>query len=330
MLADQCQDFGHCLVVMFLLCVFDLVYSGDGVLAFQEPSAVLLDRFGSWSQQIESHSDLSMRLIAWLKILQTLTSRGGGMGLFSETLFSLFPAYGGPLPSLKAPQGHQPDLSTHLYQVFCAPVFDFYFRVQVLSGEIAQLTHYHRSRTTGADQAEVVELVTHIKSRLHNLWESRPATQRQTSEELREQLAPKLADSFISLVGICNAAYHTEFVEMDRVLGDPVSKWTDSRASIDEIRRIVDNECALADAAEPKGLNPGYLRPLFLVAIECMDREQNRWAVDRIAQIRDPIYRAKFFSEFARELSAAQMRKERRVTSKYFSIWHFGVPPPYM
>lgn len=252
------------------------------------------------------------------------------MGLLSEAVSSLLPCYDEPLPSLKPLPGHQPDLSAHLYEVLCAPVFDFYFRLQMLSGEIAQLTHYHRSRTTGVDQAEVVELAAHIKSRLHALWESRSATQRQTSQDLREQLAPKLASTFISLVGICNAAYHTEFVELDRVLGDPVSSLAESRDSMEAIRKIVDDEAADFGAMDLEGLNPGYLRPLFLVAIECMDKRQNRWAAERIAQIRNPIYRSKFFSEFARELSDAQLRKERRVTSKYFCIWYFGVPPPYM
>jgi hypothetical protein len=110
------------------------------------------------------------------------------------------------------------------------------------------------------------------------------------------------------------------------VLGDPVSQFTDSRESLRDIRDIVDEECESAGL----GLSPGYLRPLFLYAIECMDKEQNRWAVDRIAQIQVPIYRSKFFAAFAQELADAQMRKERRVTSMYFCLWYFRIPPPYI
>lgn len=62
-------------------------------------------------------------------------------------------------------------------------------------------------------------------------------------------------------------------------------------------------------------LNPGYLGPLFLYAIECMDREENERAVGKISQIRNQIYRSQFFGTFGKALSGAQLRKERRVTS---------------
>lgn len=74
------------------------------------------------------------------------------------------------------------------------------------------------------------------------LRESRSATQRQRPEDLRSQLAPSIADAVIDLIRICDAAYYTEFVEIDRVLGDPVSKWTDSIEAMQEIRDIVDRD----------------------------------------------------------------------------------------
>ncbi|EGP87470.1 uncharacterized protein MYCGRDRAFT_86229 [Zymoseptoria tritici IPO323] len=61
-----------------------------------------------------------------------------------------------------------------------------------------------------------------------------------------------------------------------------------------------------------------------------MDKEQNRWAVHKITQIESPVYRSKFFAAFAQELADAQIRKERRVTSMYFCLWYFRMPPPYM
>lgn len=252
------------------------------------------------------------------------------MGLISEETFNLFPTYDCALPIIKAPATYQSDVSTHLYQVLSAPLFDFYFRLQMLSGEIACLTHYHRSRTTGSDQEEVVAQITKIKDKLRGLWESRCATQCQTPNDLRSQLAPKIANHIISLIGLCAAAYHAEIVEIDRVLGDPVSKWTDSRLSIQSIRDIVDGDWCSFLQDDTKKLNPGYMRPLFMCAIECMNSEQNQWAVDRIAQIQNPIYRSSFFSAFGKALSDAQAAKERRVTSKYFCISFFGVAPPYM
>ncbi|KAK0387057.1 hypothetical protein NLU13_5370 [Sarocladium strictum] len=326
LLSDHTRDLGHCLMVVFLICLFDLVHRGETAPFFKAPSKLFLDRLAAWAEHPKTHSELSRRLVTWLRILQVVTMRGGGTGLLAESVVAVLPWYEGPLQGLAPPDDQQPDISTHFYEVISAPVFDFYYRLQLLSGEMARLTHYHRSRTTGADQQEVVKLVSHIKSRLLALWGTRPAVQRQTPQELREQLAPKLAKQIIGLVNICHAAYHAEFVEIDRLLGDPVSKFTDSREALREIRDIVDEECD----SEGTELNPGYLRALFLYAIECMDREQNRWAVQRISQIQTPIYRSKFFAAFGKELADAQIRKERRVTSMYFCLWYFRMPPPYI
>jgi hypothetical protein len=235
--------------------------------------------------------------------------------------------YKAGIPNLRSPADHHSDASTHLYQMLSAPIFEFYLQLQMISGEIAKLTHYHRSRATGVDQEEVVRQMTRIKSRLYALWESRSATQCQTPEDIRSHLAPKIANPIITLIGICNAAYHTEFVEMGRILGDPVSESTDAKQAIRLIREIVDGDWNAFDGGK---INAGYLRPLFLYAIECMDREENLWAVERLGMIKNPICRSEFFAVFGKELSDAQLRKDRRVTSKYFSIWYFGVPPPFM
>jgi hypothetical protein len=61
-----------------------------------------------------------------------------------------------------------------------------------------------------------------------------------------------------------------------------------------------------------------------------MDRDESQWAVERLEQIKNPICRSDFFASFAKALSDAQLRKERRITSKYFCIWYFGVEPPFM
>jgi hypothetical protein len=302
------------------------VHRGESEPFFKTPSKLFLDRLGAWMQHPETHSDLSKRLVAWLKILQVVTMRGGGSGLLAEPICALLPVYDGALRGLAPPGGQGPDISTHFHGVIAAPVFDFYYRLQLLSGEMARLTHYHRSRTTGADQQEVVKVVSQIKTQLRELWNSRPAVQCQTLEQLDEQLAPKLAQPIISLVNICNTAYHAEFVEIDRLLGDPVSQFTDSREALRSIRDIVDGECE----STSMDLNPGYLRALFLYAIECMDKEENQWAVQRISQIQSPIYRSKFFAAFGKELADAQIRKERRVTSMYFCLWYFRIPPPYL
>ncbi|KAH8819019.1 hypothetical protein F5884DRAFT_759217 [Xylogone sp. PMI_703] len=324
-LSDTTHDFGATLVAAFLLCLFEFIHY-EAVPILREPSDVFLKRLSTWVHY-ESRSELHSRLMVWFRLLHMITIRGGGMGLISESIYDLLPSCNTAIPNLKQPSNHPRDASADLYQMLGTPIFEFYFQLQMISGEIAKLTHYHRSRATGVDQEEVVQKISQVKSRLRNLWDGRSATQRQTPEDLRSHLAPPIANPIISLVGICTAAFHAEFVEMDRVLGDPVSESADSKEAMRRIREIVDGDYNVYEGGK---LNPGYLRPLFQYSIECMDREENQWAVERLQRIRNPICRSDFFAAFGKALSDAQLRKERRVTSKYFCIWYFGVPPPFM
>jgi hypothetical protein len=327
LLGEHIHDFSTALAVIFILCVFDLILSDEETIAFKEPSQTLLQRVKSWAQNPLTHTPLCKRLITWLKIIQTITNRGGGRGLLSEELYDMLPNYEGALPVLEILPGHQRDVSTGLHQVLSAPLFDFYFQLQMISGRIAKQTHYRRTRKSGSDQDEVITSMAEIKSQLQVLWENRSTIQRQTPKDIRSHLAPNISEVIIDLIRICNAAYYAEYVEIDRVLGDPLTKWTGSREAIQSIKQIVDHEW---EENHGKGLNPGYVRALFLCAIECMDREQNQWAVERISDIRGPSYRSKFFAEFGRALSEAQIERKRRVTSKYFCISYFGGPPPFL
>ena len=323
---DESRDFSTILAVTFLLCLFEFVhYETSPIL--REPSALFLKRLESWVQHEQPHSPLSLRIIAWMRLLHAATIRGGGTGLISDSVCSLFPGCNAALPNLRSPPNHHSDASTHLYQMLSTPIFEFYFQLQIISGDIAKLTHYHRSRTTGVDQQEVVQQMAHIKSRLHALWESRSTTQCQIPDDLRSQLAPKIANPIVTLIGVCTAAYHAEFVEMGRVLGDPLSEWTDSKQAMRRIREIIDGDW---NAYDGDRLNAGYLRPLFLYAIECMDGNQTQWAVERLEQIKNPICRSDFFAAFTKALTDEQLQKERRVTTKYFCLRYFGVSPPFL
>lgn len=253
------------------------------------------------------------------------------MGLISDDVYSLFTSHEGGILNLRLPSNHHADPSADLFQMLSTPIFEFYLQLQTISGDITGLTHYHRSRMTGVDQEEVIQQIIHVKSRLQALWNTRSATQRQTPEALRSHFAPGIANPIITLIGICEAAYYAEFVEIDRVLGDPVSESAESAESkrtMSLIRQIVDGDYNAYD--EHGRLNPGYLRPLFMYTIECMDHEGTQWAVDRLRRIKNPICRSDFFASFGEALSHAQLRKERRVTSKYFCISYFGVSPPFM
>lgn len=330
LLDDAAQDFDAVLIATFLLCLFEFVQYDETVPLLQEPSEAFLRRLRAWAHQYQlPHSSLSLRILSWLKLLHTTALRGGGMGLVSDEVYHLLPSSsGGILPNIAAPAHHPSDMSSHIYEVLATPIFDFYFQLQMVSGEIAKLTHYHRSRTTGVDQKDVVDQMAHIISRLHALWDARSATQRQTPADLRAHLSAKIADPIIALIGLCNAAYHAEFIEIGRVLGDPVSASAESRQAMHQIREIVDGDWNALD--EKSVVKTGYLRPLFLYAIECMDHDESEWAVDQLERIRNPICRSDFFAAFGRELAGAQLRKERRVTSKFFCIWYFGVPPPFL
>ncbi|KAM0255860.1 hypothetical protein ACHAQJ_005365 [Trichoderma viride] len=325
---DDTQNFDTVLVVAFLLCLFEIVQYDETVPLFREPSVKLVQRLQVGTQYQLPHSSLAIRIIAWLRLLHTTTIRGGGMGLISDDVYHLFSSCSETtIPNLAAPSDQLLDTSTHIYEMLATPIFDFYFQLQMISSQVAKLTHYHRSRTTGMDQKDVAQQMTGITSRLRALWDTRSATQRQTPEDLRAHLAHKIADPIIALIGMCHAMYYAELIEIGRVLGDPVSESAESRQAMCRIREIVDGDWNAQDRGIVK---TGYLRPLFLYAIECMDRDENQWAVERLERIKNPICRSDFFAAFGRELSEAQLRKERRVTSKFFCIWYFGVSPPFL
>jgi hypothetical protein len=325
LLNDKTLDFGTILAATFLLCLFEFIHY-ETAPSLIDPSEIFIKRLETWAQHKLSHSELSSRIIAWLRLLHATTMRGGSIGLVSDSVCSLFPDYE-RIPNLRSPPSNQSDASTHLYEMLSTPIFEFYFQIQIISGEIAKLTHYRRSRITGVDQEETVQQISQIKSRLQALWAGPSSTQCHISEDLRSHLAPNIANPIITLIGVCTAAYYAEFVEMDRLLGDPVSESIDSKHAMRRIREIVDGDW---NAYNQGKLNSGYLRPLFLYAIECMDRDENQWAVERLEQIKNPICRSEFFASFAKALSDAQQREKRRVTSRYFCVRYFGVAPPFI
>lgn len=208
---------------------------------------------------------------------------------------------------------------------------------------------------------------------------------------LRSTFPPDIAEPLITLIGLCTAAYHAEFIEIDRVVGDPISERTMSRQAMRSIQTILDSaeddwntyvvstrtpswspstskpinttssSSSSSHLSKSHLLNPGYLWPFLLYAIEgtmaaepdlALDldpstnlmskpnpnpsnneiyNDHTAWAIEKMKQIANPaICRSLFFAAFARALADAQLRKERRVTSKYFCEWYFGVGPPFL
>jgi hypothetical protein len=300
---DSAQDFNTALAVSFLLCQLELIHCGEMVPFLREPGDGFLKRLKAWAQSSASPTAVSSRVIIWLRIMHCTTRPGGRMGLLSTEVYNELPSISpSASTSIHSRPGEEIDIATNLFEPISAPIFEFYFRIQLLSGEITTMTHYHRSRATSKDQDEVIQQTQSIKSRLRALWDSRCAVQRHSNEELLAQLPPKVAEWTISLVSICHAAYHVEFVELDRVRGDPVSKFTDSRPAITAIRGLVESSLEFAhylDKGERK-LNSGFMRPLFLCAIEAMNAEENQWAVESFERVQNPIYRSNFFAAFVK------------------------------
>ncbi|KAH6611561.1 hypothetical protein Trco_001581 [Trichoderma cornu-damae] len=262
-------------------------------------------------------------------------------GLLSNVVGELLPDGAAELPGLSILDADTRPLDL-LFDTLSTPVFSFYRELQDISSELANLSHYHRSRTTGEDQEEVEGLIGRLKTRLHILWQCRPGPMRLEPSTMRRQLPPAIAEPLVELVGITTAAYHAEIVEVGRTLSEPPLASQEAKSAMCAIRSIVEDEAwnaygsggvgaASPNRAMPPGrLHPGYLRPLFMCAIESINQSDTQWAVHRIRHVNNNICRSEFFALFADSLAAAQRSKGRRVTTKWFCYETFGVSPPYL
>lgn len=244
----------------------------------------------------------------------------------SNAVAGLLPDQTVVTPSLSALESYT-DARTSIYDVVKAPLFTFYLELQKISIQVANLSHYHRSRTTGADQEDVSKIITDIRNRIFFLWQSRPVPMQLKPGELRAQFSPAIAEPMISLIGLCIAAYYTEIVDIGRTLSDPPLASAEAKQAMCQIRDIIEGDWNASSGAK---LNPGYLRPLFLYAIESICKDDSQWAVERLKDIKSPSCRSDFFAFYAESLAEAQRRKKRRVTTKYFCHQLFGVSPPFL
>lgn len=73
-LNDENQDFGTILVATFLLCLFQFVHY-EAVPQLRTPNEAFLKKLRYWAQDTSSHSELSLRIIIWLRILHATTIR---------------------------------------------------------------------------------------------------------------------------------------------------------------------------------------------------------------------------------------------------------------
>ncbi|KAF5009314.1 hypothetical protein FDECE_4461 [Fusarium decemcellulare] len=317
-------NFDIVLVVAFLLCLSVATLPNEDGPPFSVLDGVFVTRLETWL--LGGHrSPVSLRMGAWLQLLHTAIKRVGNPGLLPKQASSLLNYHIKDIPSLSAlDNGAHP--ASALYDIISAPIFAFYLEVQKISNQVADVTHYRRSRITPADQAEVTDILTSLKASMSSTWESRPAPLRLEPAELRQHFRPTIADPLINLAGLCFATYFTEVVAMGRILGHPSFASPEAKHAMGRIRDIVDGDW---NASNGGALNPGYLRPLFLYAIENFEKEETQWAADHLRRIENPISRSDFIASFIESHGEAQRSQGRRVTMKAFCYQRFGVPLPY-
>ncbi|KAK0270357.1 hypothetical protein LTR35_014156 [Friedmanniomyces endolithicus] len=310
--------------------VFDLVFMSTFLLSLFE---MLVPQDAHHRPLAQGHGPIVDRLKMWSSAEQSQDSilpphrrLAANIPCSSEAIWQS----GHPqLPPLDT--GHTMQSSDHLISTLSDSLFMFYYQLQLLSTKVADLSHYHRTRTTGADQEEVSGLMSSLQARMEALWRERPTLMRQLAPELGAYLASPVAKPLTRLATLCTLTYHTELVEIGRNLSDTQRTSPDAEGHMSEARMII---CSLDYRPENQDrseyLDPAYLRALFLCAIESFDEAETRWAVSRIREIKDPVCYSEFFATFAEGLAVEQRAKGRRVTTKWFCWRAFGITPPYL
>ncbi|KAL5617612.1 hypothetical protein FOBRF1_006360 [Fusarium oxysporum] len=322
--SDQGVDFDVILIVAFLLCLCMTTLPNEDS-SFGVLDGTFTERLHAWLQG--GHREpISLRICAWLQLLNTATKRSGSVGLLSEHIANLLYDHINDVPSLSLLDDNTPPEHS-LFDAVSTPIFSFHLKVQRISNRVANITHYRRSRTTPEDQAEVTELVDVLKTDLAFLWENRPAPLRLPPDKLREHFSSQISDPLIALAGVCSAAFHTENVVIGRILGDQPFPCPETRPAREGIRDIIDGKW---NASLCGALNPGYLRPLFIYALESVEEPQTLWAAECLRRISHPISRSNFLASFIEAHGKAQRAQARRVTMKYFCYQTFSVPLPYI
>ncbi|KIW69254.1 hypothetical protein PV04_05139 [Phialophora macrospora] len=323
MVGNNAIEFDVILAVTLLLCLFEVTLPNEDRAAFcgfQQPFETRL-KASLRSVQV---SPISMRICTWLQLLHAASKRVGNCGLLPETMFHLLSDKIVQVSSLSLL-----DRYTHsahaMYDIISAPLYDIYLEFQRVSNQIQGLSHYRRSRITPADQEEVAGIATRLKSRMSLLWEARPGPLRFQPAQLREDFSHAIAEPLITLAGLCTASYFVEVVALRRILGDPPFPSPESARPLRQIRDIVDGDWNVSHGGV---LNPGYVRPLFIYAIEHIQREETQWAVSRLRQVKSPMSRSDFVADLAEALGEAERTEQRRVTTKYFCHRAFNVPVP--
>ncbi|VUC24694.1 unnamed protein product [Clonostachys rosea] len=318
-------DFDIILIDAFLLLLSQLILPNRDNPTFTWLDPVLISRLDVWLKTGHK-SPMSLRICTWLQILDTVAKRGGSPSLLPDSIFDHLTESISEVPSISSLDTSL-DPGDTLYDTISTPLYAFYLKVQRVSNRVADVSHYRRSRTTPGDQAEVNGILTGLKDTMYSLWDNRPGPLRLQPREIREHFNFAIAEPTVVLAGVCLAAYFAELIVFGRTLGDPIFPSIESRHAMAQIRGYVDGDWVSSSGG---ALNPGYLRALFLYGVECFEKDESRWAAERLRQIGNPLSRGNFFASFIELHGEAQRAQRRRVTMKYFCRQNFGVPLPFM
>lgn len=315
------------LIVTFLLCCFEIVAQHDTVPITLKPEGPLVARLEAWvSNTAYKWSPIIGRLQAWFQILQAKTVHLGGPGILSpkvSTLLECDRRGSTPILAQSGDQGLCPqqailsDLSNNL--------LEFYLEIQLVSTRIACLNRHHRSRGFQEDEREVQTVAEDLQKILRQLWERRPALLRTDREQLRQKLWPGLRSTVGRLVDLCIVAYFAEVIYLGRAYGNCPSAPAESLEAMNHIHHIIDFHCCGQSVVDP-----GFIWPLFLFAVEHPNAEKSQWAIRTLRLVNNPLWHSEFVSNLAQGICEEQLRQAKRVDTRYFSLKHFSTPPPFI
>ncbi|KAK5679542.1 hypothetical protein LTS10_008363 [Elasticomyces elasticus] len=319
------------LMTAFMLSLFEvLVPQHVSQRPLGQSHGPLISMLEAWAYRDNSYTALSLRIGSWLLISHAAARRSGNPGLLAPALQDVL-AHACrshiDVPSLTA--GSNVPLAAHVITTLSNALFMFYFRLQLLSTRVADLSHYHRGRTTGRDQEEVSMLMSALQQQIEALWADRPALMRYSAGDMRTHIASDVTEPLVLMVALCKLTYLTELVELGRNLSDTQRASIEAQTHMAEAREILSKSDWYCGGSR-KLVEPACLRTLFLYAIESFDESDTNWAVCKMREIKDPICYSEFFASFAEGLIEEQRAKGRRVTTKWWCWRAFGITPPYL
>ncbi|TKA34744.1 hypothetical protein B0A54_13344 [Friedmanniomyces endolithicus] len=161
-------------ILAFLVSLFETLAPQE---AHRRPLALghgrIVAQLKMWSSAEQPRAPLSLRIAAWLLVFHAAARRSGNPGLLSGNVEDVLASACSRYPQLPPlDNGQNIPLGNHLVSTLSDPLFTFYFQLQLLSTKVADLSHYHRNRTTGAHQEEVSVLMNSLQERMEALWQA--------------------------------------------------------------------------------------------------------------------------------------------------------------